>query len=173
MGSHASSPINDSQRALDAFRRIVRALRESSRTAESRLGVSGAQLFVVQVLAKEPALSLGEVAQRTLTHQSSVSVVVQRLVARGFVSRKRSTSDARRVELSLTASGRRLLQRSEQTPHERLAGAVTSLSDERRRLLAETLEDVVSQMDLEDRAPSMFFEDRPAPVKRSPRHART
>ncbi len=61
---------------LDAIRRIVQALRESSRAAEKRVGLSGAQLFVLQTLGESPGLSLNELAERTRTHQSSVSVVV-------------------------------------------------------------------------------------------------
>ena len=37
--------------AMNGIRRIVRALRLSSRAAEKALGVSGAQLFVLQQLA--------------------------------------------------------------------------------------------------------------------------
>jgi DNA-binding MarR family transcriptional regulator len=59
---------------LDAVRRIVQALRESSRQAERQVGLSGAQLFVLQKLAESPASSVNELAARTHTHQSSVSL---------------------------------------------------------------------------------------------------
>ena len=56
---------------LDSLRRIVQALRgESSRRAEQDLGVSGAQLFVLDALALAPALSVNELAYRTRTHQN-------------------------------------------------------------------------------------------------------
>ena len=58
--------------ALDGIRRILRDLRVSSRAAEQELGLSGAQLFVLQQLAQAPAESLNELANRTRTHQSSV-----------------------------------------------------------------------------------------------------
>src|SRR4051794_8130303 len=70
----------DVRAIMDAIRRIVRVLRVSSRAAEKQVGLSGAQLFVLHKLADTPALSLNELADRTRTHQSSVSVVVQRLV---------------------------------------------------------------------------------------------
>src|SRR5213078_2142253 len=108
MGTHASgraSQADPARRVLDDIRQIVRALRESSRAAEAFAGTSGAQLFVLQILSREQPLSLGELAARTLTHQSSVSVVVQRLVDRGLVARSRSTRDGRRVELAPTRLG--------------------------------------------------------------------
>ena len=62
--------------AMNAVRSIVRALRMNTREIESKIGMSLAQLFVLQVLADRPARSLNELAERTATHQSSVSVVV-------------------------------------------------------------------------------------------------
>src|SRR5918912_3802717 len=106
--------------ALDAIRRIVQALRVSARTSEQRLGVSGAQLFVLHALAEAPAKSLNDLAARTFTHQSSVSVVVERLVRRRLVSRTRSAEDARRVTLALTATGRALLDSAPEVAQVRL-----------------------------------------------------
>src|ERR1700730_535689 len=79
-------PVTDSQRILDSIRRLVRLLRLSDRVAQRELGLSAAQLFVLQELGKTPALSLSEVAERTRTDQSSVSVVVTRLVGSGHIA---------------------------------------------------------------------------------------
>ena len=79
MGTHVSRGA-DVQAVLDGVRRIVQALRASSRWAEQHVGLSGAQLFVLQKLAETPGMSVNELAERTHTHQSSVSTVVSRLV---------------------------------------------------------------------------------------------
>src|SRR5204863_7533582 len=91
---------------LDSIRRIVRALRESSRVTERSVGIGAAQLFVLQRIAAAPGLSLNELAARTFTHQSSVSVVVSRLVERGLLTRTRGGADGRRTAISGTAAGR-------------------------------------------------------------------
>ena len=96
---------------LNSLRRTVRAFRASAQAAEEVLGVSGAQHFVMQKLADAPALSLNDLAARTLTHKSSVSVVVSRLVERGYVRRERSSADGRSIVLTLTPAGRRALER--------------------------------------------------------------
>ena len=62
-------------------------LRVASRAAERDVGLGAAQLFVLHKLEEAPRLSLNELAERTRTHQSSVSVVVRRLVNRGLVAR--------------------------------------------------------------------------------------
>src|SRR5260221_5045979 len=91
---------------LDAIRRIVQALRESSRAAEKHAGLSGAQLFVLQTLGESPGLSLNELAERTRTHQSSVSVVVAKLARQRFYERGTASGDARRAEIRLSTRGR-------------------------------------------------------------------
>ena len=78
--------MTDSARILDAIRRLVRHLRLADRAAQSELGISGAQLFVLFELGKTPALSLNDLAARTRTDQSSVSVVVSRLVDAGLIT---------------------------------------------------------------------------------------
>lgn len=67
--------------------------------------LSLAQLFVLQELDKREAQSLNELAERTATHQSSVSVVVRRLVERGLVTWVADTEDRRRVQLAVTPAG--------------------------------------------------------------------
>src|SRR5262245_7661013 len=102
-----------SRAVLDAIRRIVQVLRVSSRAAEREVGLSAAQLFVLDRLAgANQALSVNELAERTLTHQSSVSVVVQKLEKHGLIGRGRAANDARRMELSLTPAARKLLSKA-------------------------------------------------------------
>src|SRR5215475_9657267 len=98
------------ERSMNAVRSIVRAQRINTRAVELKMGISLAQLFVLQQLAERSADSLNELADRTATHQSSVSVVVRRLVERGFVSRSSSTADRRRIEIAVTPGGPALLE---------------------------------------------------------------
>ena len=87
---------------FNTLRRLVHSMHAASRETERRLGVTGAQLFVLTQLRTTPSLSINALAERTMTHQSTVSVVVRRLVRRKLVRKVRATDDARRVELTLT-----------------------------------------------------------------------
>ncbi len=176
MGSHTSSRRTRSSApgardVLDAIRRIVQALRESSRLAESRVGLSGAQLFVLRTVAESPGVSLNELAERTRTHQSSVSAVVTRLAREGLVQKRAADGDARRVEVRLAPSGRRRLARAPQSAQERLVASVEALPRIERARLAVTLEGLVRGMALPRKRPSMFFEE-PARRAQTRRRAR-
>jgi MarR family transcriptional regulator, lower aerobic nicotinate degradation pathway regulator len=156
-------------RAVAALRRIVRAVRLSARRAERELGLSGAQLFVLQQLGASPVHSLNELAERTRTHQSSVSVVVRRLVARGLVTRTRATDDTRRVELGLSKAGRTLLRQYPPVAQLQLIGAIAGMPPAQRRNLALGLELVVRRMGLAASPASMMYIDHDPDGRRSGR----
>ena len=143
---------------LDALRRIIRALRLSAGQTGRRTGMSTAQLFVLQQLADAPASSLNELAARTHTHQSSVSVVVSRLVARRLVAREPDPSDARRIMLAVTAAGRALLKRSPEPAQARMVGALERMPAGEVRSLARGLRELVRLMGADAEPPTMFFE---------------
>lgn len=181
MVSHSSRPLRlsslsrdaSARQVLDSIRRIVRSLRESSRASERALGLSAAQLFVLQRLPVTGTLSVNELAARTFTHQSSVSVVVTKLVARGLVVRRASATDARRVEVALSTAGQDLLKRSlggaVPPAQDRLIAGLMLMGSTARRTLATSLQGLVDAMALSDEQPTMFFESAPASPARAPR----
>lgn len=152
---------DDAGRALDALRRIVRALRVSTRALERTLGISAAQLFVLQAIAEEEPRSLGDLVARTLTNQSTVSEVVARLVSASLVTRRPSPEDARRVELTLTARGRALLEKAPRTVQLDLVDGLGRLPAAQRRAIAAGLEAWLAAAGLADVLPGMFFEPAP------------
>ena len=159
-------PESASQSILDSIRRIVRGLRVSSKNAESSLGISGAQLFVLQKLAGSTRLSLNELAKRTLTHQSSVSVVVSLLVERGLVLRTSSKADARRLDLGLSAKGREFLKKAPPTTQERLIAAIDKLPNRQRVQLKALLKLVVMNAGLSEESPELFFESEKEEIRK-------
>jgi DNA-binding MarR family transcriptional regulator len=163
MGSQASS----AAAVLVALRRIVRFLRLVDRKAEAAVGLSAAQLFVLQALHDEPASSLADLAERTLTDQSSVSTVVAKLVEQRLVTRKISLEDRRRAELTLTAAGERVVRKAPRVPQTRLAEAVRTMDPAKREQLVESIEALVIALGADEVSPAMFFEDEKSQRSRS------
>ncbi|HEY2434088.1 MAG TPA: MarR family transcriptional regulator [Vicinamibacterales bacterium] len=159
MGTHIIPRPTDTRDILDAVRRIVRTLHEASRASQKTHGLSGAQLFVLQTLADSPGLSLNALADRTHTHQSSVSTVVSRLAEHGLVLRAAAADDGRRLELRVSAEGRRLAARAPGAAQARLIEAIARLPAGRRRTLARALHELTTTMELTGRAPVMFFDN--------------
>lgn len=165
---------------MDGLRRIVRALRQSARLTEARLGISAAQLFVLHEVAAAGAESINALAERTLTDQSSVSLVVTRLERRGLVARRDDPGDRRRTAVAVTAAGRRLLARAPEVTQLRLLGALARMPAADRTTLARLLSALVGAVEETDAVPPMFFEDgvqrmlarRPAAPPRAGNRAR-
>jgi DNA-binding MarR family transcriptional regulator len=160
---------------LNSLRHIVRSLRVSSRNAEQSVGLSGAQLFVLQCLSRESPCSVNDLAASSATDQSSVSVVVSRLVARGYVKRLPSKLDRRSVELSLTPSGKKLLESAPEAAQDRLLEALSQLKSAELVRLSSLLEKVVQLANVSSESAPLFFEEGPALVrsKGRGRHARS
>jgi len=148
----------DVRAALDALRRIVQALRRHGR---SRSNISTAQRFALQQIADHPGASVNDVAAMTFTHQSSVSVVVQRLVERRLVAKTAVRADRRRQSLAPTKEGWRVLRRQPAPAQQRLIAAIAALPARTRRTLARSLGDIARSVVPTGAAayPPMFFEE--------------
>jgi DNA-binding MarR family transcriptional regulator len=156
MGAHTSTE-SDVKAVLDSIRRIVQGLHESSRDAQRQIGLTSAQLFVLSRLADGGPMSVNDVAQRTFTHQSSVSTVVSRLESKRLVQRGVDPADGRRRILTLTRAGRAALAAAPMTAQEHLIRAVRRLTPATRRIVARALGEMSNAMAVA-RRPAMFFE---------------
>lgn len=159
--SHLDRPAvpDDLTQIMDAVRILVRAIRHHSVDVERQLGISLAQLYVLEQLAREPGCSINRLADVTRTHQSSVSVVVRKLTERALVEKRTSATDARRAELTLTEAGRELLARAPETVQARLIAGLQRLGPERTAALAQGLGGWIEACGLSDAAPPMLYED--------------
>jgi DNA-binding MarR family transcriptional regulator len=152
-----------------ALRRIVRLFRLADREAEGQYGLSAAQMFVLHVLWQEPEMSLGDVAARTMTDQSSVSTVVAKLVDKKLVTKKPGT-DRRRAELKLTPKGEHIVRTAPRLPQVLALDVIAAMSPKQRAQLVRSFETFASAIGANELAPRMFFEDEPAPRRRSRTH---
>lgn len=147
-----------SHRALDALRRLVRALVSSTHALEQSTGITSAQRFVLEQLVDGPLPSVNALAARTHTTQATVSVVLTKLERRGLIGRERDPADRRRATVTLTRAGRRLLDGSTATVQSRLAAALGEMRSQDVRVLATSLERWVEEAGLDRTKAGMFLE---------------
>lgn len=150
----------DVRNLMDSFRRIVKALRTSQRAA-GHLQLTGAQLFVIKVLAESGrSMSINELADATETTQSTVSAVTARLIERGLIRSERAADDGRRAEISLTAKGRALQRKAPGTVAQiRLAEALKTLPRRDAETLQQLLDGIVAKMGIGGEPAGMMFDD--------------
>ena len=152
------------QAILNDVRRLVRFVQGAAAQTTCRLGITPSQLFVLQALADTPSLSLNDLAARVYADQSTVSVVVSRLVASGLVSRRRSSTDRRCLRLAVSAKGIRLLRRGLgiDAPQVNMVAGIRRLLSRERDDFARALARFLDVMGLHAApAPMLLEEDRP------------
>ena len=142
---------------LSGVRRLERGLRLAAREAGRATGISAAQLFCLEKLAEGPAPSIADLAARTLTDRSSVSVVVDRLAESGLVKRSPAPDDRRRTETSITRKGRAVLARAPLSPTAALVRGLERLAPRSVRQLGVTLSALNDELGYTDA--TMLFEE--------------
>jgi len=87
---------------------INHGLDRASRSMYARFGVTGPQRLVLRIVGSFPGLSAGELAHTLHVHPSTLTGILQRLEGRGLLRRLVDPQDGRRVQLEITARGKRL-----------------------------------------------------------------
>jgi DNA-binding MarR family transcriptional regulator len=117
---------------------IDRELHRRVNEAMLPLGVTAPQADALVVIGQAGRISLKALGELLIAEGGHPSRLVDRLVEAGFVERRPAEDDRRRIELSLTASGRRVARRVE--------SAREALSEVGRQLISDR--DLEAAMDV-------------------------
>jgi MarR family transcriptional regulator, organic hydroperoxide resistance regulator len=98
-----------------------RAMTAAYRPILGELNLTYPQYLVMLVLWEEGRITVGRLGERLQLDSGTLSPLLKRLEANGFVRRERSPADERTVLVSLTPAGRRLERRAQCIPERLLA----------------------------------------------------
>jgi DNA-binding MarR family transcriptional regulator len=119
------------------LRPVLLHLNRHLRREAQSLGVSAGQISILSAIQDRPGIGVADLAVREGTSSPSICTHVDRLESAGFVTRTReSEGDRRRVGLTVTAAGTKLLRtvRSRRTAW--LASRLDALQPEERERVA-------------------------------------
>ena len=94
---------------LRALRRVLRATEIGSRQLASTTGLTPSQLLVLREIDIRGSAMPSAVAQTLQFSQATITAIVDRLVALGFVQRQRGERDKRQIHLTLLPDGSKAL----------------------------------------------------------------
>jgi len=80
------------------------------------LGLTYPQYLVMLVLWEKDGPMVSELGERLYLDSGTLTPLLKRLEAAGFIARVRDTRDERRVHITLTAAGRKLKARAQKIP---------------------------------------------------------
>ena len=110
----------------------------------THIGVTDAQAVMLRMIAERPDVTVGLLAQQLHVTSQFVTIEIGDLVKKGIVAKRPNQADRRSVILCLTAKGERLLR--ELSTIMRISNDIhfRSLSEDRAKLLQETLNAILS-----------------------------
>jgi len=94
---------------LRALRRVLRATEIGSRHLASATGLTPSQLLVLREIDMRGSATPGTIAHALQFSQATITAIVDRLEALGFVQRRRSEKDKRQFHLSALPAGKAAL----------------------------------------------------------------
>ena len=155
---HRGKPADTAQ-IVQGLRRIVKALQTYSQDVRTSYGLTGPQLWALKTLQRGGPMSAGRLARALAVHQSSISILADRLERRGLVRRVRGRTDHRFVDLQLTKRGAVLATDAPEAAQGRLLHALDAMSAAEVRTIRRAVERIVKAMEAADVNARFFFSD--------------
>ncbi len=112
-----------------------------------RFGLTGPQLIILKEVAKQEQVTVSGVAKAVSLGQSTVTGILERLEKRGLVVRRRSTTDRRKVIISITESCQKLMEKAPPPLQEHFIQSFDSLEEWEQAMILASLKRLVYLMD--------------------------
>lgn len=131
---------------LTSLRRIIQAVDLYSRHLSSRYGLTGPQLLCLREMRAVGVVTPGQLARVIALTPSTISGILDRLEARGLITRHRRERDKRQVRVALTPQGLRMVDQAPLPLQEVFLQRLMALPPRRQAQIAKSLDEVVTLM---------------------------
>lgn len=144
---------------LRAVRQIIRAVDLNSKKLVRQCGLTTPQMVVLKELSSGE-LTGSELARQVSLSNATVTAIVDRMEKKELVARRRDTIDRRKVYVSLTETGRRLLSQAPSSLQDSFVTQLEQLDDWERSLVLSSLQRVATMMNAQDLQVSPLLESK-------------
>jgi MarR family transcriptional regulator, organic hydroperoxide resistance regulator len=146
----AETPLPDTLAFMQLLWAVDHGLRSLSKRMQSSIGITGPQRLCLRLLGRTPGVAPSELAAALHIDRGTLTGILDRLVQRGLVRRKPDPSDGRRMQLELTAAGRRHDRESSGTVEAAVRRSLSSLAPARVSAARDVLEALSRELARED-----------------------
>jgi MarR family transcriptional regulator, 2-MHQ and catechol-resistance regulon repressor len=135
-----------------AFRSLLRTYGLIKQVMEpffSTYGISGSQWAVLRILynAKPRNLRLMDIGERLLIRPPSVTIIVERLMRLELIKCKKSSTDFRVKQVSLTSKGNELVEQILDGHKDKIKNIFSELNQQEKHILCKLLDNVKSSLE--------------------------
>lgn len=111
------------------------------------IGLTYPQYLVMMVLWEQDNMPVNDIAKRLYLETNTVTPLLKRMEAEGFIARRKGEKDARQVIVSLTPKGRKLEEKASCVPYQMgQAVACRSITEKTAPELFHTLDDLIGTL---------------------------
>jgi DNA-binding MarR family transcriptional regulator len=135
--------------SLIALRRILRATELYGRELATAAGLTPVQFRVLQIVAETGSTIPTAIAHRMGVSLATITSLVDKLVAKGMVTRERSATDRRQTNVILSPQGRETIDNAPDPLQQRYVREFGKLADWEQAQLISSLERVATMLDAE------------------------
>ena len=135
-----------SNEVLIALRKIMQAIDLHSKSLNKKYGITGPQLVILRELSENKEISVSELAKTVSLGQATVTGVLNRLEKSGFITRRRSEKDKRRVFIRATETCKKLLDATPPPLQETFLNQFDKLEDWEQNMVLSSLQRMVVMM---------------------------
>jgi DNA-binding MarR family transcriptional regulator len=143
-------PSSYDESILRSLRRITRAIDLYSRELASRHRLTVPQLMCLRHLARVDEVTSGALSAEVALSQATVTGILDRLEGRGLIQRRRDLLDKRRVLVSVTADGRKLVSNAPAPLQKQFADHLARLPIEEQAAIDRVLGQIVRMMSADE-----------------------
>jgi MarR family transcriptional regulator, organic hydroperoxide resistance regulator len=143
---HDLTELPDVLQFMQLFWAVVHGLERTSKRMNTDMGVTGPQRLVLRVVGLFPGLSAGDLAKILHVHPSTLTGVLQRLVAQNLLRRVDDARDRRRAILHLTTRGARINGVTRGTVESAVTRALYGVTARERAITRRVLQRLASEL---------------------------
>ncbi len=137
-------------RILRSLRKIIRSVDVYSRNLNNKFGITTPQMVCLHIIGSDGPMTLSSLSGKANLSVSTVNGIVDRLVAKKFISRVRSRKDRRQVVIKILEAGEKIVKSVPSLLQDKLASSLGKLGELEQVSIALSLERVVELMEAED-----------------------
>jgi len=131
---------------LLSLRKIMQAIDLHSKNLTKKYGLTGPQLVVLQEISNHDGISVTELGRSISLSQGTVTDILSRLEKKGFITKKRSDRDKRRVDIHPTENCHQILEQAPPPLQETFLEEFTNLENWEQLMILSSLKRIVDMM---------------------------
>jgi len=150
MDNKPDTAINNADAVMKAIRRIAHAIDIRSKRIGRETGLTIPQIVVLKAVSDQGALTTAAISKQADLSPATTVTILDKLEAKGLITRIRSTSDRRTVQAALTETGAHTLEGAPSLFADGFASDFATFTGEEQRDIVTAFKMVADLLDRDD-----------------------